>query len=358
MRLQSILCVAAALAAGCGSSGGVSYHSTRVPAQAPDAESSRCGTVNGAPVPCVPRFPDFGEGTAYPGAPQYHALPFKSFSESAATQWDTAAPGVGVSASYETGWLNSEMVVGSLHEAAFEANSGAVFKSYGNGRLEQWGTSISGGFQFYEYSERVTTLAAAGQPAVFYTDESPVQDKARTDLSRQYRAALVANPYALGWEYQSFGAWNSHHIEGQLGASSFGSPTPAAAVPASGAASFKGTLAGFYVSPTGQPSVAAASVTVNADFTTRSLDFASSGTRLSRDLVSGAATPHLDLSGTLIYAPGTGVFSGTLKNAGGTMQGRTTGQFHGPSAQELGGVFAVKSPAGNETFTGAYGAKR
>ena len=40
------------------------------------------------------------------------------------------------------------------------------------------------------------------------------------------------------------------------------------------------------------------------------------------------------------------------------MSGSSTGRYYGPTAQELGGVFTVKSPATAETLTGAYGAKR
>ena len=45
-------------------------------------------------------------------------------------------------------------------------------------------------------------------------------------------------------------------------------------------------------------------------------------------------------------------------NAAGTMSGASKGKFYGPKAEELGGVFVVKSPSTVETFTGAYGAKR
>ena len=73
---------------------------------------------------------------------------------------------------------------------------------------------------------------------------------------------------------------------------------------------------------------------------------------------SSAAAPQLDLSGTLSYGPGSARFSGTLANAGGTMSGASQGQFYGPAAQELGGVFGLKAATGVETFVGAYGAKR
>jgi len=170
---------------------------------------------------------------------------------------------------------------------------------------------------------------------------------------------IVANPYVAGWNYQSFGAWNVTDPSWvNFGGTSFGAATPASAVPTSGTSTFTGKLGGLYVSPTGQGSIAAADLTVNANFSTRSLGFATSGTTTTRDLATATAAPNLNLSGTLTYSPSANSFTGTLVNAGGTMSGSTTGRYYGPAAQELGGVFTVKSPTSVETFAGAYGAKR
>lgn len=173
------------------------------------------------------------------------------------------------------------------------------------------------------------------------------------------QVALVANPNVLGWSYQSFGVWNTATpVGGAMHASSFGAPTPASAVPTSGTATFTGKLAGLYVSPTGQGAAAAADLSVRADFRARSLAFGSSGTVLTRDLRAPAAAPGLNLSGTLTYQPNSNAFSGTLRNAAGTMSGTTSGKFYGPAAQELGGAFNLRASGTSEAFTGAYGAKR
>jgi hypothetical protein len=172
--------------------------------------------------------------------------------------------------------------------------------------------------------------------------------------------ALVANPYALGWNYQSFGAWNQQNSvnSGAISVSSFGQATPASAVPTSGQATFTGKSAGFYVSPTGQGAIAAADATVNANFSARSLGFSTSGTTIARDPKAPTAAPHLNLSGTFTYSPGTNAFTGVVTNAAGTMSGSSKGQFYGPTAQELGGAYSLKSSTTPEMFTGAYGAKR
>lgn len=176
----------------------------------------------------------------------------------------------------------------------------------------------------------------------------------------RHRNGVYANPYALGWNYQSFGAWNEQQPGGGavFAAASFGQASPGSAVPTTGNATFVGKAAGFYVSPTGEAALAVSELAVKADFSARSLGLATSGTTVSSDLRTPRAAPHLDVSGTLTYAAGASRFTGTLRNAGGTMSGATSGQFYGPAAQELGGAFSLKSGSTRESYTGAYGGKR
>ena len=74
--------------------------------------------------------------------------------------------------------------------------------------------------------------------------------------------------------------------------------------------------------------------------------------------MTASAAPNLNLSGTLTYSPASNTFGGTLTNASGSMSGTSTGRYYGPAAQELGGVFTLKSPTSAEMFVGGYGAKR
>lgn len=212
-----------------------------------------------------------------------------------------------------------------------------------------------------------TAMVSAAQPQTLstgprYTEKRELvgQSVNRTaDGIDVTAASMIANPYAQGWNYQSFGIWNTQTMTGgSITSSSFGAATPASAVPSTGTASFVGKLGGIYVSPAGEASMASADVRVNADFGNRSLSFASQGTRLTQDLKGSTAAPQLNLGGTLTYSPATSTFTGTLKNAGGTMSGSSTGRYYGPAAQELGGVFTVQSANTAETFTGAYGGRR
>jgi hypothetical protein len=177
---------------------------------------------------------------------------------------------------------------------------------------------------------------------------------------RTQRVGVVANPYSIGWDFQSFGAWESagDGMPTTMGASSYGAATSPLALPGSGSATFVGKLGGLYVSPAGQGSIAAADITVDVNFGTRALRLASSDSIAVRPTSNSYAAPNLNISGSLTYTPGSSAFTGTLVNAGGTMSGVSNGQFYGPAAQELGGVFALKSTTTAETFVGAYGAKR
>ena len=322
--------VALAILSGCASSGGGGSSSQSAPPPA------LCIFV---PFVCI--LAAFDDSIAGPGSSAGMApMASGSFTSWADLPRDarTEAPGVGYTLTYETsadGTMRVLRTPVAAGGAIVQYDSSGKLVSFGDGSAS-FGTSQSG------------SLAALGQPGI---------DRLH---GASGSTALVANPYALGWNYQSFGAWNQQNAvgSGAISVSSFGQATPASAVPASGQATFTGKSAGFYVSPTGQGSVAAADVTVNANFSTRSLGFTTSGTTIARDLKAPLAAPHLNLTGTLTYAPGTAAFSGAVTNAGGTMAGSSKGQFYGPAAQELGGAYSLKSPASIETFTGAYGAKR
>jgi len=223
--------------------------------------------------------------------------------------------------------------------------------------------SYSGVDQLAQFRSQYIDLAHAqispftGRDGIDAVGDSGSQTDFSDAAHRQL--GLIANPYKLGWDYQSFGVWNSNGSGASpvIAASSYGAATPVSALPATGYATFRGKLAGLYVSPAGQGSLATADMLVDVNFSTRYVQLASYNTILARGLGASGA-PQLDLYGALTYAPGSSSFAGSVKNNGGTMSGTTKGQFYGPVAQEVGGVFAVKSPTTVETFTGAYGAKR
>lgn len=184
-------------------------------------------------------------------------------------------------------------------------------------------------------------------------------DAASTDLAS---SAVVADPVPLGYQYQTFGIWETQSATADTtGAFSVGAPSTS--VPSTGSATFQGKLAGFYVDPGGLRYYAFGDMTVTADFANRTLGLAASNTAIKQNLSdTGTPRPDLNLSGQLSYAAGTNSFSGGVTTVGtslGNLSGTTSGQFYGPSALELGGVFSLTDPLdpnSPESYTGAYGA--
>jgi hypothetical protein len=281
-----------------------------------------------------------------------------------------SVPGPSAPATFES-WSTEPANVarearGQLGSVLFKGRVDSVSEPFGG----YWGL----GMVRYEYDSAGKLIYFS---SVYGTERKDLSDVGHAEIDVRYdrlfdnwqqspftsvsarQVGLIANPYVLGWDYQSFDAWDDQGTDiGIMYGQTFGAATPASAVPLSGTASFVGKLGGLYVSPAGEGSIAAGDVTVNADFSARSLSLTSSGTIITRDFTAATTAPNLDLRGTLTYAPGANAFSGTLTNAGGTMSGPSQGQFYGPAAEELGGVFVVKSPTTVETYTGAYGAKR
>ena len=70
------------------------------------------------------------------------------------------------------------------------------------------------------------------------------------------------------------------------------------------------------------------------------------------------ADSTLDMTGSLSYAANSNSFKGIVATTGG-LTGTSTGQFYGPNAEELGGVFSLKGTGtSKENYAGAYGAKQ
>jgi hypothetical protein len=173
--------------------------------------------------------------------------------------------------------------------------------------------------------------------------------------------ALVANHIALGWDYQTFGVWETglDTTQGTFGAFSVGA-TAGTAIPTTGTATFIGEVAGSYVPGTpGVGYAVLADLTINADFANRSLVLHTTNSVTSPDWTTFTPNSGLDLSGNLSYEPGTNSFTGTVTTDSTlNLTGSSTGQFYGPNAEELGGVFFLQGTTVGETYTGAYGASK
>ena len=185
--------------------------------------------------------------------------------------------------------------------------------------------------------------------------------------------AVAINPLdppapTLAWNYQSFGYWlvTSSGTDAKAGVISYGSPTPVMGLPIAGTATYTGLSSGAYVDPNGAVFVYAAQMQSNVDFGARTIGFSTSSTTVSpMNVVANTAAPELDVTGTLAYSAGSNQFSGPISATGRggppsvkTLAGSATGQFYGPTAQEIGGVLSLKDTAGPQTMLGGFGGKR
>lgn len=172
------------------------------------------------------------------------------------------------------------------------------------------------------------------------------------------RIGLAANPYDYNWDYQTFGIWTTGAGTGSgtFGAMSIGAQTPGSGIPTSGTATYSGYTGGRYVNAAGEYWFTSSAMTAAANFGTRSINFATTGTQVTADLVNVSNNTNLNISGTLTYAPGANQITGSVATTGG-LTGSVNGRFYGPSAQEIGGTFSVTG-AGLEGYAGAFGGKR
>ncbi len=125
-----------------------------------------------------------------------------------------------------------------------------------------------------------------------------------------------------------------------------GDSTAPANIPTTGTYTYNGSIAGVSIDAAGYSGEAAAGMTATANFATRSIAFVTANTMIMPDVGPVAANSNLNMSGTLTYAAGQNLFSGTVKTANNALSGTAAGRFYGPAAQEIGGLFALTGTGG------------
>lgn len=170
--------------------------------------------------------------------------------------------------------------------------------------------------------------------------------------------ALAANPFGFGWDYQSFGIWTTGAGTGSgtYGAMSMGAETSGSSIPTSGSATYNGYTAGRFVNSANQDFFTSSAMAASANFATRSISFSTTNTFVTRDLINQSANSNLNMNGTLSYSAATNSITGSITTTGG-LTGDLNGRFYGPSAEEIGGTFALTG-GGLEAYAGAFGGKR
>lgn len=166
--------------------------------------------------------------------------------------------------------------------------------------------------------------------------------------------AIVADPVAMGFEYQSFGIWATGVDVGSgvAGVATAGAATPSNDLPTADA-NYSGSSAGFFVDADHNAYLAFADFGASLDFDTQMLTVFTLGTEVVDTAVGGAPTPmdDLDYSGEGMLA-GDGTFSIDIDAT--DLAGSLDGLLNGPGGAELGATFAMQGDAGR--YVGAVGA--
>ena len=126
----------------------------------------------------------------------------------------------------------------------------------------------------------------------------------------------------------------------------FGSKTPASGVPLSGSATYSTVLDGTYVNKNGVYEVdGAGSLTANFAAGTIGYSATLTGTREG----GGTNIAFGTLTGTGSLAASNSSFKGTGTTNGSGYKLDVNGNFYGPAAQEIGGIFRLTGNGGNGT---------
>jgi len=173
-------------------------------------------------------------------------------------------------------------------------------------------------------------------------------------------SAVVADAFANGWNYQTYGVWTtqSNPTSVAFGAVSAGVPTPGNAVPTTGLASFSGRASGYYIDPAGATFNTDATLTANVDFQQRFIAFNTGNTTLvNTGTGAKSANTGLNMTGTLNWDAGFNRFSGSVQTANDNLSGSASGKFYGPKAEEIGGTYNLVSGP-TSRMIGGFGGKR
>ena len=239
--------------------------------------------------------------------------------------------------------------VTSVTDYGFSTSSSTTIKYRANGTIERVDIKTPNG--------TVTWDETAGD----IIDDSDIVVALSDPAESKVGLAVNAIDPLLGWEYQTFGIWETGRGlgNGTIGAITVGAPTPGSAIPNTGEnVKFLGISTGVYLDPTGiNDYLTVSEVEADVNFLKREVVLNTSGTqKINTSTASVTDAFNLNMSGTLKYAVGSGSFTGDVVSES-EMNGTSSGQFYGPNAQELGGVFSLSGP-GVESYAGAYGAKR
>lgn len=167
-------------------------------------------------------------------------------------------------------------------------------------------------------------------------------------------ALTIPVPDQLGLDYTTFGLWVSAGTN-EMGAVAGGIVT--ASMPTIGSASYDGVMAGYGVE-SGTVHALAAEMSMSANFGTQSVaGTIQNGQRLDTATSTTSPFPNMAFAGTI--SPASSGFTGTITapNANFT-GGDITGNFYGPGANEISGVWRLNGTTAAHGYLGGFVAKQ
>lgn len=184
-------------------------------------------------------------------------------------------------------------------------------------------------------------------------------------LEEYFVDAYFRDPAAAGWSYQTFGAFSSLALDFNrdlnIGYQSFGQQTPVTELPANGKATYIGLSHAYY----NQDQVTSHNA-ITVDFSDKSLMYKTTDTPILHTFEGGLHVieekPDYAVSGEATWKA-SNRFEGTVTTDSG-LEGTIKGQFYGPDAQEIGGVYGLWDEGKQDDeqsdvhYIGGFGAKR
>lgn len=187
-------------------------------------------------------------------------------------------------------------------------------------------------------------------------------DASNGDTIEQDASAVVATSstgdaelaLANGYQHQTFGVWidGPPGGSGTVGAGSFGR-IKTTTLPTGTTATYRGTSAGYLQQGTDRY-LTRSDITVTTDFATTA---AINSTNTQASSVNGSLGNSEDYDFTATGTVGVSGFTAPITKTDGTdLAGQADGQFYGPTAEEVGGTFALQGSDGQ--YLGAFGARQ
>jgi hypothetical protein len=172
---------------------------------------------------------------------------------------------------------------------------------------------------------------------------------------------VVSGDAGSNMDYMLYGIWvtGGGTGSGNVGLFTMGPETSVANIPSTGTATYNGTAVGSYAEADGTDYFVLSDVASTIDFDAGTLTFTNSNSvkaRTPND--SYASDTNLNFSGTGSITSGTNAVTGSSTATIGTNITNMAmgGEFFGPNAENLGGIWAGNDPATLEAYMMAFGA--